>query len=566
MSIRDRLIEIVGGKQYKDEVAKTQEAFNTLYESYLDGPFRIPPQMVAERLSELDSSTVLYLLRSMQSNSITGLPYTADTESQREYQVMESRQQWLYSPLASWSVNVWTSYGLGEKVTITCNDKKAQVVWDSVWDKSALFDDDNIHMLSSSVLVDGDVYMAAFISIADGSVSFEYIGTDEIKEIVTNPDNRNQALYYRREYTGTDNATRCIYYPDWHAYFYSQEDLKKAALPSDAIVSISEAMDDNAGTSVLILHIAHNRKDASSLHGWPILGIAAPYFRAHKEFVENRLTVSRQKAMFVREFISAGGSRGVAAVKAKFGQQLSTSTGYTTTDANPPAVSGSNLIHNQAVEHRDLPMTTGASDAKGDNEMFGWMALIGAGLFPTTAGMDTSRWATALAMDKTQAVQWSRYQSFWSAQFRKMVEIVLLAAETWGGQSFEDKGCQVSIDTLSLVDFPGVVPPIAQMLGTMPSMIADGTLNQNAARELLQAMWQPVLTALGTEDIDEILSDDMLGIVEPENAEKVNNAMREFARQIMKQRLIKEANQHETNKRGKDKLYGQKIAEKAGNQ
>jgi hypothetical protein len=313
--------------------------------------------------------------------------------------------------------------------------------------------------------------------------------------------------------------------------------LDKAGLPTDATVSVSEAMDENNGTTVLMLHIAHNRKDGNSLHGWPILGIASPYFRAHKEFVENRLTVSRQKAMFAREFITQGGSRGVAAVKARFGTQLSNSSTTGVTDPNAPAISGSSLIHNSAVEHKDLPMNTGASDASTDNDMFAWMALIGAGLFPTTAGMDTSRWATAVAMDKTQAVQWSRYQSFWACQFRKMVEIVLLSAEKWGGESYEDKGCKVSIDTLSLVDFPGVVPPIAQMMGTLTPMVADGTINQNAARSITQAMWTPVLTALGTEDIDEILSDDMLGIVEPSKAKEVTEAMRNLALSIRQRKI-----------------------------
>src|SRR4030065_726068 len=517
MTLRSKLIEIVGGKQFREERAKTQEAFNTMHEAYMDGPFRYPPQMLIDRLSELHGSTILYLIRGMQSG-VTGLPYNASTEDQRQYQVTESRWQWLYNPLAQWSVQVWTSYGIGEKVAVTCNDEKAQEVWENVWDNSAIFDDDTIHMLSTSVLVDGDIYLAAFISIADGSVNFEYINCDEIKEICTNPDNKNEELYYKTEYTATGGVTNhCIYYPDWHTYFYHEADLKKFVLPTDAVVSLSEAMDENKGTTVLMLHIAHNRKDANSLHGWPILGIAAPYFRAHKEFVENRLTISRQKASFVREFITGGGSRGVEAVRAKFGQQLSTSTGYSTVDANPPATAGSNLIHNQAVEHRDLPMTTGASDANTDNNMFSWMALIGAGLFPTTAGMDTSRWATALAMDKTQSSQWARYQSFWGAQFRKMVELVLWAAETWGNAKYPDKGSKVSIDTLSLEDFPGVVTPIASMLATLPS----SGLSQNAQNALVQALWTPVLTALGTEDIDKILSADMLGVLEPEEAGKV---------------------------------------------
>jgi hypothetical protein len=54
-------------------------------------------------------------------------------------------------------------------------------------------------------------------------------------------------------------------------------------------------------------------------------------------------------------------------------------------------------------------------------------------------------------------------------------------------------------------------------------------------------MWTPVLTALGTEDIDKILSDDMLGIVEPEDAEQVARTMTEFALQVRRRRLAEKA-------------------------
>jgi hypothetical protein len=531
MALRDRLIEIVGGKKYRQEQDATQEAFNRLYDAYLDGPFRMTPDMLREKLSDL--------IRSMQANSVTGLPYNATTEDQREYQLAESRYEWFYSPLAQWAIWTWTNNGLGEKVNVTCTDKKGKEWWDYTWDNSRIFDDDRIHENSNWVCVDGDVYFAAFHDITTGQTIYELLSTDEIKEICTNPDNKNEPLYYKREYTDLDNVTKCVYYPDYEAFFKHREHLEKYPLPEDAVTSISEKMDASTrGTCITILHSAHNRKDANSLHGWPILGIASPYFRAHKEFVENRLTVSRQKASFVRELTTSGGSRGVEAVRAKFGQQLSTPTGYSTVDANPPALAGSSLIHNKAVEHRDLPMTTGASDAKADNEMFAWQALIGAGLFPTTAGMDTSRWATALAMDKNQSVLWSRYQSFWACQFRKMVELVLMAAEKWGNAKFEDKGSQVSIDTLSLVDFPGVVAPIAQMLGTLP----NSGLSTNAQLVIEQALWTPVLTALGTEDIDEILSDDMMGIVEPKDAKKLASAVAEYYRVLTNKKIAEKGN------------------------
>jgi hypothetical protein len=509
MTVRDTLITIVGGARLRDERTQNTAALNRVYNAYENGRFRMPPEMLVEQLSEYSSSTVLQLVRQLQAGQ-SGASWLTNAEDARIYQVSESRQQWLYSPLAQWSVNTWTSYGLGEKVAVICNDKNAQERWNKTWDASRIFADDEIQNMSKWTCVDGEIYLVAFHSVADGSTILEMLETDEIKNIVSDPGNKNNKLYYKREYINSDMQTITAYYPDYHTFFYHPEDLKKANLPSDATIMVSEKMDDKSGTSTTILHIPHNRKSTQSLHGWPILGIAAPYLLAHKSFLEDRLTVSHQKASFAREFITQGGSRGVEAVKSRFDSKLG-AAGSSYTDTNPPAVAGSSLIHNSAVEHRDLPMTTGASDAQTDNNMFAWMAGIGAGLFPTTMGLDTSRWATAVAMDKTQAVQWSRYQSFWACQFRKMVEIVLLAAEKWGNQTFEDKGCTVSIDTLSLVDFPGVVTPIAAMINTMGS---DATIPEQAKRAILKALWTPVLTALGTDDIDDVLSDDLLEILD----------------------------------------------------
>jgi hypothetical protein len=510
MTLHETLINLIGGKRLANEHTETRAAFDRVYGAYEQGRFRLPPDVLLSQLSEYNSSTVLQLVRQLQSGQ-TGAAYLTNVEDARLYQVQESRYLWLYSPLAQWSVNCWTNYGLGEKVTITCNDENAELLWDEVWHNSAIFDDDAIQELSNNILVDGEIYLAAFISITDGTVKFELLDGDEITAIITNPDNKNEPLYYRREFTGSTMSTTSLYYPDWHAYFYHQADLVKAKLAADAVVTVSESMDQNKGTAVLVLHIAHNRKSSKSLHGWPILGIAAFYLSAHKQFVETRLTVARNKASFVRELTVQGGSRGVASVKSRFDSGLGrTGAGYV--DPNPAPIGGAGtMIHNAGITSTDLPMTTGAGDASEDNKVFSWMALIGTGLFPTTAGLDTSRWATAVAMDKTQAVQWARYQSFWACQFRKMVEIVLLAAEKWGSGSFEDKGCTVSIDTLSLVDFPGVVGPIAQMIGTIGS---DATIPEQAKRALLKALWTPVLTALGTDDIDEVLSDDLLEILD----------------------------------------------------
>jgi hypothetical protein len=133
-------------------------------------------------------------------------------------------------------------------------------------------------------------------------------------------------------------------------------------------------------------------------------------------------------------------------------------------------------------------------------------------------------------MDKTQAVQWSRYQSFWTAQFEKMVEIVLLSAETWGHASFEDKTATVSIDSLSLVDFPGVVGPISQMLNALGGFIADGTITKQAGRQIIRDYIKPTLLALGADGLDETLSNEILEILTTEEREKLKKEQEEQAK------------------------------------
>ncbi len=139
--------------------------------------------------------------------------------------------------------------------------------------------------------------------------------------------------------------------------------------------------------------------------------------------------------------------------------------------------------------------------------MFAWMALLGVGLFPTTAGMDTTRWATALAMDKTQAMLWSRYQTFWSAQLKKMVTITLSFAEKFDGKTFESKTAQVSIDSFSLVDFQPVVSAMSQLL----PFLQNPSVPAPAQGRILQTLWRIAFKALGVTDED-LTSDRTFGV------------------------------------------------------
>jgi hypothetical protein len=508
MGLRTRIAEMIGGKDLLQESQRqTQEIVKDMFGAYLDGPWEVDPGMLIERLKEYDSAALIDLLHDTEYERMAGL-YSNDNQGRRDRQVKESQRMWFNSPLATWTINVWTSYGLGESVKVQCDDEKAQQAWDECVLRSDVFDTDKIHELSNWVLVDGNIFLVQFISVLDGETTWDMLDADEVIDIIKD-EMTGKPIWYKRQFTTRQGNSKTWYYPNAELYLSDKwPENAEALLPTGATTTDTE----NPNTIALVLHIAHNRKDKKSGWGWPILGVTSPYMRAHKEFVENRLTVSRNKASAVREYTTKGGSRGVAALKAKLNSTLSATNSI---DKNPGMPAGSELIHNDAVSMKDLSMNTGASDAKNDNEMFAWLALIGAGLFPTSAGMDTSRWATAVAMDKTQSTQWTRYQTFWSTNIKRIVELTLKASERWGSATFTTYGATVSIDSLTLADFADIVAPISQMVSSMKPFVDDGVMPEEAAKKILQNVWLILLQSLGINDAAEIVSNQSFGIAMP---------------------------------------------------
>ena len=259
------------------------------------------------------------------------------------------------------------------------------------------------------------------------------------------------------------------------------------------------------GTAVCMLHIGHNRKDLDSLWGWPLLTVALPWLRTHKRFAQARLTVALSVAQFVRRSKVSGGSRAVASVIDTIASNLSRNQ---FTDTNPPAAAGSWAVENKAVDTTELPMKTGAQDAEADNKLFAWMVAVACGLNVVSIGLDASRWATAIQMDKVQSYLMTRYRTFWSAQFRRVARIVFVFAEQYGGKSFSSTDVRVSVDTFSLPDFPGIVDAETRMMDSLTQAVSAGVIPANAAAAIQARMVETALQALGVQNAGELTSDE----------------------------------------------------------
>ena len=497
-TIKERVTNYLLG----EERQRLQESAQILYNAYLEGPFALTPDQLVAQLQEQDSALLHDLVQNLYWESLGTIGYGRDLLGERNRAIDESRRLWKYNPLAQWMVWLWTNYGFGESVAVTPRDAEAVDVWDEFWaaprNQTVLAADRAADILSNWTLVDGDRFLAFFISTLDGECTVRKIDTKEIVEIVTDPKDSSVPLFYKRQWTTSDGTSKTMYYPDWEALFRdagtngdvggdvgADEDanaLSRAKLPRDAV----RADKQNSHTTVCILHIAFNCKSEESLFGWPLLAAGSPWIRAQKKFMEDRLAVASAKAMYVRRAKVQGGSRAVDTVIANLRSAL---TATNPTETNPPAIAGSTLVENKAVDTTDFPMRTGAADARIDHEAFAWMALLSGGVFPHWAGMgDAYRLATASAMEAPLQRQFSRYQAFWAAQFRKMVRIVLQAREIFGspGAPFETYAAEVNIDKLVEIDLPAmtealgrvfnlIINPLA-MLKIMPVEVVQGML------------------------------------------------------------------------------------------
>lgn len=531
-TLRERIAAWRGADELNDRMGRLETSLTLALNAVADPQFTTAEELIGQ-LREYDPDYVDLLVDQLGWEYIGGVAPSADRE--RQAAVEGSRLAWsTSSPLGQWGIWTWTAWGLGDSIAISAEDEGAQEWWDEFIEadrNAAILGQDNIHGASERVLVNGNMFLAVYASTVDGRCTARAIPQDEMV-ILTNPDDSMVPWFYKRTFS-TGSSSREMYYPDWALAFGGEDApitvdeawarlIEQRQVPAAGVRADMERRNGElrteAGTDVCVLHIGHNRKDFDSLWGWPILTVALPWLRSHKRYAQARLAVALAVAQFVRRSKVEGGSRQVASVVDYIKSNLSR-TQYT--DTNPPAAPGAWHVENSAVDTKELPMTTGASDAKPDNDIFAWLAGIGMGMNTTTLGLDTARYATAVQMDKVQSFLFTRYKSFWSQQFKRLARIVFSFGERYGGQSFSSMKVQVSIDSFSLPDFPDIVNAESQFMAQLTSAVNASMVPKPAAAAIFARMAETALQALGVSDAADLTSDEAfeIGDFEPEEPE-----------------------------------------------
>lgn len=456
------------------------------------------------------------LERQLQEDGWTRLDGDAGREFNRAGQdkiVELARVHYLKNPIIRRGVEIAALYVFGQDLSINAEDERVEAVIDRFWrdNRSTLTGQQASRLLEVELEVTGNVFLALFPNIATGEVRVRTVPMEEVRQIVTNPEDRSDVWYYVRKWTETPveggNPKEMIaYYPDWRH--------KPVTKPASVTVDGREVEIrwDSPFVHVKAGAFPHWRWGVSEVYA------ALDWARAYKEQLEDDATRSRALARFAWKLSTKGGRTGVAAAKTRLGTTYGTAGSGAET--NPAPVAGSTWIQGEGVD-LDPIRIAGATLDPDHSRPARLMAASALGLPDTFFGdVDQGTLATAKSLDRPTELRFSERREMWLDVFDELCQYVIdadLAASSGllGGMkpNVEQRKVECSFPSLLEPDVVARVDAVGKAAPHLPDLLTARLM----------------MVALEVEDID-----GELAKLEQEQAERERKAA-EIAKQVQPQ-------------------------------
>jgi len=441
-TIRERLADAIGGSPRERQVQAAEQ-----WEDAVAHRTQLIAQEVDQRYAWDAGRNMMLLSGDPADEGIT--------EAERLDGVRISRRMYHWDVLYKAIIRLWTNFGFGRTVTVVCRDERAQEVWNEFWtaDRNSRWLGERIHTLSHRLLTDGEFFPTIFTNKQTGQSTLRIVKTDQIGEIVALPEDQDTPVWYKRTWVPSGETMSVDwYYPHWAA---SEMDKEDAPLKERQILADSER------ASVVMQHAL---LPGLYPRGVPLLLAGQLWSREYADFMQDRRAVTKLVAMMAEDMKVKGGSRAVDMAKAFFASSRASGN---TSETNPPPAVGAPFIHNEAVDRKRSPLTTGAGDAMNDGAMLLGMVGMAGGIYPHYLGMgEAFRLATATSMEWPTEVQWELYRNLWATIWRNIVKAVLEGYTDVTGEEFADVSADVSTDAL-------VRPKMDEMSDALKTLYLD---------------------------------------------------------------------------------------------
>lgn len=520
-TFRERLIDIIGGRPYRQ---RQEKLAGLLEHAYRSGPALVPTQTLIDRLGEVDSRLLDLWIRQAGYQVLNGrwIGKMNLTEQDRLRVVEQSRWQYHRSSQYENAITMWTDFGFGQQIKIVPVDEDARAVWDEAWNARRnypLFKQRKLASLSTDVLIDGELFFAAYANTVDGRVTYRRFATDDVREIVYDKEDKDVPVWYKVKVAKTaENTAGILYFPDWQASQVDREqewerivktnpDAKQA---SDLSREIELNGERTAATDAVMMQAAPTTRNG---RGWPKMYRFIEWDDSLRQHISDHLAVTKAVATFVDEIVAQGGSRSIDEITAKFASTLSTgSTDWA--ERNPSPAAGSVMTHNDAVTVNRRPLTTGSNDAQTTSGLVAGQMSASSKTPLHWMGypQQLQNRATARETNRPFIEQMERYQEFWADVFTDLVGIALMFAQKYDPQyagGFESDEAGVTFES------PQIIPAdeIASVIAAVTNAVRHGAVDVDVATNAVNWLVSLAMVNLGARNVEDILEPEGIGTV-----------------------------------------------------
>lgn len=404
-----------------------------------------------------------------------------------------SRLMYLKNPLINRAVSLQAAYVFGQGVNISSENEAANVTIQAFLDDPANQAELTSHQSRMLKEVDltvlGNIFFVLF-KATDGAVKVRSISVDEVVDIVCNPEDAKEKWYYKRVWTprafNTANGLyegqqQEAYYPDWR---YN---------PSQQVGTIG-GKPVHWDSPVYHLKVGGM---SEMRFGVPETYAALDWATAYKAFLEDVATQMRALTRFAHQLTTKGGARGVAAAKTRLNTTLGSNA-----ETNPPPMAGSMFIASEGTSLNPMNVANAAVKAE-DGRRFLLMVAAATGLPETFFGdASVGTLATAKSLDRPTELKMIDRRTLWADCYKDLLGFVLAKKENRDGMDIV-MDADVQID----VQFPALLEH--DVKESVDAIVSAATLGGNtlAGTMEVELVARMLLTALGEDDVDELLKD-----------------------------------------------------------
>ena len=360
-----------------------------------------------------------------------------------------SRLYYAKDPLARQAIRLWTDYTFGVGMSAHADDERTEEVRQTFWNSKSnqvVFSSRGQRKTSDKLLVDGEVFFAIFLGARDDT-RIRLIDPLQIIEIITNEDDIDDVLYYKREWADTQGKA--------HETIY-----RSTTNPTgeSAMDSLGQTVSQKEGP--LVYHLTYN---TISQRGNPLLLPALDWIKYYRSFLASRIAVMLALARFAWRTKVQGGQAIVDAIKAKTNNQ--------------EIAAGSQILENMGSDTTPIKTESGAASAYQDGRMIKLQVAAAVGIPEQYFGdISIGNLATAKTVELPMMKMFQSYQQVWADTYQDINEVVFTHNQIPEDRQYVD------------MDFPAIAPEdvlqaataMVQILTVMPELASSTDVQQIA--------------------------------------------------------------------------------------